>query len=152
MEAQGAFREWTEDAEGVELRLPVPEGASKRSLNCKATPTALRVTHDGQNLLLCDPLATRIVSDETTWYLEEGVMIITLAKMQGVGRSDAEQMCGPSLGKPGGRFECYLAPDEVARRLGISRPTPRPSRRMVTLVMALVVAVAAAAVAAAYWK
>lgn len=111
----GAFTNWTEDEEAAELRLPLPEGTGKHDLKVVITPTSLSVTlrSDSKPLLVVNPLAARVVSDETTWFLEEGFCVITLAKMQGVGSSDAAQIWGASLGSPGATFQCYLTPAQV---------------------------------------
>ncbi|KAG8458109.1 hypothetical protein KFE25_012769 [Diacronema lutheri] len=149
----GAFTGWTEDEESCELKLPLPPGTKKADINASITPTSLSVAlrAGGAPLLIVSPLAARIVSDETTWFLEDGVMVITLAKMQGVGATSAAQIWGRSLcaGGPGSTFECYLSPAEVAARLGIEPPPQRAPVSDGTGWAALAAACAAAVVAVA---
>eukprot|EP00306_Pavlova_sp_CCMP459_P011051 CAMPEP_0185192092 /NCGR_PEP_ID=MMETSP1140-20130426/17747_1 /TAXON_ID=298111 /ORGANISM="Pavlova sp., Strain CCMP459" /LENGTH=94 /DNA_ID=CAMNT_0027758821 /DNA_START=8 /DNA_END=288 /DNA_ORIENTATION=- len=78
----GPFVQWTEDAESVEMKLPIPPGLTKHDLKAVFTPVSLSITTraEGKELLAVKPLAARIVSDETTWYLNKDIMTITLAR------------------------------------------------------------------------
>lgn len=153
---EGAFHNWTEDEEAAELRLPLPPGTRKQDLKAVVTPTSLSVALRGdpaKSLLEISPLRGRIVSDETTWFLEEGVMVITLAKMQGVGSSSAAQLWGRSLAAPGpaSTFSCWLTPAEVAaatrRDEAKGADAPPPQATWTTRTTMAAVAVVAVAVA-----
>ena len=56
---RGAFRDWKEDDEIVEIFLPLPAHSIKKELTCTITATSLHVRHErlGQTLLKADPLA-----------------------------------------------------------------------------------------------
>jgi hypothetical protein len=149
---RGAFVNWTEDEESSELKLPLPEGTRKTDIKACFTPTSFAITlrSDGTTLLAVSPLAARIVSDETTWYIEQDTMTITLAKMQGVGASDSAQLWGQSLqaaDAKGGTFECWLTPEKVAERLGLEPPANHSSAgtdwTMVSMAVSAVVLVVA---------
>lgn len=151
----GAFVNWTEDEESAELRLPLPPGTRKHDLKAVITPTSLSVALRGdasKPLLDISPLRARIVSNETTWFLEDGVMVITLAKMQGVGASSAAQLWGRSLcgGGAGSTFRCYLTPAEVAaatRRDGAQGGAAPAHAQWTVRTTVMAVAVVAVAVA-----
>ncbi|KAJ1633407.1 hypothetical protein T492DRAFT_981780 [Pavlovales sp. CCMP2436] len=122
----GAFVCWAEDDDSVELKLPLPENTRKTDLRALFTPSSMSVTlrADAKPLLVVSSLAKRIVSDESTWYIEKNIMFIGLAKMQGTGASVSEQRWGRSLssGAAGSTFTCWLAPHEAAARLGDEAP------------------------------
>lgn len=127
----GAFTEWAEDSESVELKLPLPPGTTKHELKAIFTPTSMSVTlrDSGKELLVVNPLAARMVSDEVTWYLEDSIMVITLAKMQGVGKSEVDQTWGESLAAPSGKFTCYMRPEDVTTRLRPSEARAELARK-----------------------
>ena len=54
----GAFREWKEDFETVEIFLPLPPATCKRELVCVITPDSLNIRHTRHASLLVRP-ATR---------------------------------------------------------------------------------------------
>lgn len=120
---RGAFVHWTEDDDSVEIRLPLPPGTTKHDVKAVFSPTSLAVSAraDGRRLLVVSHLRARIVSDETTWVLEDGdVMTITLAKMPGVA-----SVWGASLSADAesATFSCWLSPAEAAKRLGEPDPS-----------------------------
>lgn len=118
----GAFVHWTEDDDSVEIRLPLPEGTTKHEIKAVFSPTSLAVSvrADGTRLLVVSHLHARIVSDETTWYLENDVMTLTLAKMPAGGSAWGASL---SSDAEGCTFSCWLTPTEVAKRLGEPDPS-----------------------------
>ena len=81
---RGAFRDWTEDDGVAELTLPLPAGSVKKDIVCIITAEALTVRHvpTKQVLLRAEPLSGPAVSEESTWYLQGDVMVISLAKVR----------------------------------------------------------------------
>ena len=110
----GAFRDWDENDEAVEIFLPLPPGTVKKELVCVIAADSLTVRHTRlqQTLLLASPLAGPVMSDESTWYLQGEQLIISLAK-QWRGQTKSDQYWGGSLAAPAGKYECYMTPAEV---------------------------------------
>ena len=71
----GAFREWDEDDEGVEIMLPLPPDTVKQELVCVITADSLHVRHTRlqTSLLVAQPLTGPVVPEESTWYLSRDV-------------------------------------------------------------------------------
>lgn len=112
---RGAFRDWKEDDEIVEIFLPLPAHSIKKELTCTITATSLHVRHErlGQTLLKADPLAGLVNEEESTWYLQgTSLLIIVLAKQQ-VGANKSEQYWGALLAADSGAFECYKSWEDV---------------------------------------
>jgi hypothetical protein len=112
----GAFQDWTEDQDTAELFLPLPRETLKKELVCTITADKLHVWHSRlkQTLLKVEPLAGLIHSEESTWYLQGGsLLVITLTK-QRIGATNSDQYWGASLAKKdGGLLECYKSPADV---------------------------------------
>ena len=113
----GAFRDWTETNELVEISLPLPATTTKKDLACVISSDKLHVRHVllRETLLRAEPLAGPVMSDESTWYLdkEHNVLVISLAK-QWRKETNADQYWGASLAAPDGVFECYMSAKDVA--------------------------------------
>ena len=109
----GAFREWKEDFETVEIFLPLPPATCKRELVCVITPDSLNIRHTRQaSLLVAQPLAGPVIPEESTWWLEGGVLNLVLAK-QWRGETKSDQYWGAQLAAKGGTYECYMPPAQV---------------------------------------
>ncbi|KAL3896037.1 MAG: hypothetical protein SGPRY_013364, partial [Prymnesium sp.] len=111
----GAFHDWNEDVETAEIFLPLPEGTKKKELVCSIHADKLIILHKplGKTLLRAEPLAGLVVPAESTWYLQDEVLMIVLAK-QWRGQHNSDQYWGGSLAAKGGAYECYLTVAEVA--------------------------------------
>lgn len=123
---QGPFDNWTEDDESVEIRLPLPSGAGRKDLSVHITAMAIdAVLHvrgaPPVTLLSARPLAGTVHVEESTWYLESGILVIALAK-QDYGGTRSDQYWGPALCAAGGEVACYLHP--AALRAEIERLKP----------------------------
>lgn len=79
----GAFHDWNEDVETAEIFLPLPEGTKKKELVCSIHADKLIILHKplGKTLLRAEPLAGLVVPAESTWYLQDEVLMIVLAKV-----------------------------------------------------------------------
>mmetsp|Transcript_32805 Transcript_32805/g.65298 ORF Transcript_32805/g.65298 Transcript_32805/m.65298 type:complete len:255 (-) Transcript_32805:183-947(-) len=113
----GCFRDWKEDDEVADVTLPLPTGTVKKAdIVCIITAESLHVRHVGQQktLLRAEPLAGPVIAEESTWYLQGEVLMISLAK-QWRKETKSDQYWGASLAAKGGCFECYLTPAEVKR-------------------------------------
>ena len=139
----GLFRDWKEDDEACEIFLPVPAGTLKADLVVVITSETIHVRHVKlqKTLLRADPLAGPIQAEESTWYLQEDLLTIVLAK-QWRGNTKSDQYWGDSmvpkpasakpaapkpkdflgLDEPSGittskpvAFECYMTVGQVAR-------------------------------------
>ena len=109
----GAFREWKEDFETVEIFLPLPPATCKRELVCVITPDSLNIWHTRHaSLLVAQPLAGPVIPEESTWWLEGGVLNLVLAK-QWRGETKSDQYWGAQLAAKGGTYECYMPPAQV---------------------------------------
>jgi hypothetical protein len=110
----GAFREWKEDFETVEIFLPLPPATTKSELVCVITPDSLHIRHTRlqASLLVAQPLAGPVIPEDSTWYLEGGVFNLVLAK-QWRGETKSDQYWGAQLAAKGGAHECYMPPAEV---------------------------------------
>lgn len=110
----GAFRDWEENDEAVEIFLPLPPATVKKELVCVIMADSLTVRHTRlqQTLLLASPLAGPVMSDESTWYVQGEQLIISLAK-QWRGQTKSDQYWGGSLAAPGGKYECYMTLREL---------------------------------------
>lgn len=109
----GAFREWKEDFETVEIFLPLPPATAKRELVCVITPDSLHIsTVFCTTLLVAQPLAGPVIPEESTWWLEDGVLNLVLAK-QWRGETKSDQYWGAQLAAKGGTYECYMPPAQV---------------------------------------
>lgn len=109
-EKVGAFKRWRDDLEEVEVRLPLPDGATKQTLSVKVEPTkgtlSVTVVPKGllpMELLAVDPLFDAIKSD-FIWYIDAKeippCVVITLEKKY-------VSMWGPTLCKEGGILTCW---------------------------------------------
>ena len=110
----GAFTDWKEDDQVAEIFLPLPEGTVKKDLLVviAADKLVVRLMRSQQTLLRADPLAGGVDVDESTWYLQDDLLLLVLAKQQ-VGASKSDQYWGASLAATGGAYECYMSPSEV---------------------------------------
>ena len=110
----GAFREWKEDFETVDIFLPLPPATTKSELVCVITPDSLHIRHTRlqASLLVAHPLAGPVIPEDSTWYLEGGVLNLVLAK-QWRGETKSDQYWGAQLAAKGGTHECYMPPPEV---------------------------------------
>ncbi|KAG8464277.1 hypothetical protein KFE25_003340 [Diacronema lutheri] len=111
---EGAFTNWTDNREQVELSLPLPHGTTRRDVIVLIGPHSLSVRHRHVGLLLeATPLAQLVIADESTWYIDGPMLVVVLAK-QDYGGSPAGQYWGASLTAPGGILECHLSPRDLA--------------------------------------
>ena len=112
----GAFQDWTEDHEVVDITLPIPAGTTKKQLVCKITSDSLHVRHLGSDttLLRAEPLGGPIDAEESTWYLQGDLLCLQLAK-QWRGANKSDQYWGSTLAAKGGTFECHMKPSEVMK-------------------------------------
>ena len=81
-EKTGPLTDWTDDAEEVEVRLPLPTGTIKAQLTVKIAPTRLLVTGEDERVLLeLDPLLDKVQPDGCNWSFDKGgFCILTLEK------------------------------------------------------------------------
>ncbi|GBG90485.1 hypothetical protein CBR_g50831 [Chara braunii] len=85
--------------EVVELRVKFPEGVgwkddkeARKAIQVEARATSLTVRETGQGgqvLFEANPLFSKILADETSWYIEDGAVVIVLQK--------AEELYWPSI-------------------------------------------------------
>jgi hypothetical protein len=110
----GAFREWKEDFETVEILLPLPPATAKRELVCVITPDSLHIRHTRlqASLLVAQPLTGPVIAEESTWWLEGSMLNLVLAK-QWRGETKSDQYWGAQLAAKGGTYECYMPPAQV---------------------------------------
>ena len=127
----GAFRDWKEDDELCEIFLPVPAGTLKADLVVVVTSETIRVRHVKlQKTLLCaDPLAGPVQADESTWYLQEELLTIVLAK-QWRGSTKSDQYWGDSM-VPKLASAANAAPKQKDY-LGLDEPTSVTTAKPVT--------------------
>ena len=95
----GAFREWKEDFDTVEIFLPLPPATTKSELVCVITPNSLHIRHTRlqATLLVAQPLAGPVIPEDSTWYLEGGVLNLVLAKQwRGETKSDSNPHSNPN--------------------------------------------------------
>jgi hypothetical protein len=108
----GMFRDWTEDHEQAEIRLPLPPGTVKKDIVLVLTAEKLDVRHVKlkKTLLLADPLAGIAVPEESTWYVDADadVLVVVIAKAE-IGANKSEQYWGATLATKTGTLECYLS-------------------------------------------
>jgi hypothetical protein len=107
-EKSGAFKGWKDDLEEVEVRLPIPPGATKRNLVVKVDTkkSSLSVSLTGSelmDLLVVEPLYDAIKSD-TVWFIDAKevppCVVISLEKKHAT-------MWGSTLCKEGGGLSCW---------------------------------------------
>ena len=122
----GAFRDWTEDDQQVELQLPLPPNTQKKDVVCVINKTTLVVRHvpTQQTLLRADPLSGPLIAEDSTWYLQGDLLVIVLAK-QWRGETKSDQYWGAHLVKTydsdgmrlkdAGVMECYMTHAQLAK-------------------------------------
>jgi len=123
----GAFRDWTEDEQQVDLQLPLPPDTQKKDIAVVITKTSLVVRHvrTQQVLLRAEPLSGPLVVEDSMWYLQGELLVIVLAK-QWRGATNADQYWGAHFVKTydengmrlkdanAGTFECYMTRAQLA--------------------------------------
>lgn len=73
--------DWKDDAEEVELRLPLPEGTTKKMLTVKVAPQKLLISGEAERTLLqIDPLFDKVKPDGCNWSIDKGFMYLSLEK------------------------------------------------------------------------
>jgi len=121
----GAFRDWTEDEQQVDLQLPLPPDTQKKDIAVVITKTSLVVRHvrTQQMLLHAEPLSGPLVVEDSMWYLQGELLVIVLSK-QWRGATNADQYWGAHFVKTydengmrlkdAGTFECYMTRAQLA--------------------------------------
>ena len=105
----GAFRDWKEDADTVDIFLPLPPATTKGELVCVITPESLHISHARLevSLLIAEPLAGPVIPEESTWYLEGDLLNLVLAK-QWRGETKSDQYWGAQLAAKDATYKRHL--------------------------------------------
>jgi len=109
---KGTFKNWKDDRDEIELRLPLPAGTTKKDLTVSLKAKSLAVTRkdEPKTLLLVDPLFGSVRADEVVWYIDKGQpshLVLTVEKAI----ADA---WGSSFCAEGGTLEYWKASEDEA--------------------------------------
>ena len=74
--------EWEQTLEDVNIYVAVPPGVTKDALDCKITPTHLKLGLKGNRPFLDEDTAGPVVQAESYWTLRDGEINIILQKMR----------------------------------------------------------------------